>query len=191
MSASPPPLLAVGRVARAHGVRGRVLIAPFNSESEGLERATALWLSPKGRPAEQRRYQVAHAERANLGYLVTLRGIDGRDSADGLRGCEVLIDRAELPGLDEGEVWAADLIGCAAIDTAGRACGTVTALEEAGPNELLVLTLPGGALALFPLSLVREIDPASKQIVLEVPEGLFEAQQATPTLPTLSILPIP
>ena len=178
MSAPPPPLLAVGRVARAHGVRGRVLIAPFNAESMGLERATALWLSPKGQPEKQRRFEVAHAERANLGYLVTLQGIAGRDAADALRGSEVLIDRAELPGLEEGEVWAADLVGCAAFDTAGNACGTVTGLEDAGPNELLTLALPNGAVVLVPLALVREVDPGARRMVIEVPEGLFEVQQA-------------
>ena len=178
MTVSPPELLAVGRVARAHGVRGRVLIAPFNAESTGLERASALWLSPKGQPGQQRRYDVAHAERANLGYLVTLKGIAGRDAADALRGSEVLVDRAELPGLDEGEVWAADLVGCSAVDTTGALCGTVTGLEDAGPNELLTLELPSGAVVLVPLGLVREVDPATKRIVIEVPEGLFEVQQA-------------
>ena len=180
MSASPPPLLAVGRVARAHGVRGRVLVAPFNPQSEGLERASALWLSPKGRPGAPLRYEVVRAERANLGYLVALRGVDDRDAADALRGLEVQVDRGELPLLEEGEVWAVDLIGCVAVDGEGRERGRVAGLEEAGPNELLVLAQATGAQVLLPLALVREVDPEAKRILIDVPEGLFEAQSGTP-----------
>ena len=181
-SGSPAPtaavLFAVGRVARAHGVRGKVLIAPFNTESAGLELAKALWLGPRGKPAEAKSYPVVHAERVNLGYIFVLRGVDSRDASEALRGREVSVDRSELPELDEGEVFTADLIGCRAFDKAGALVGEVVGLEEAGPNELLQLKLAAGEgqVVLFPLSLVLEADPEARRVVLEVPEGLFEAQ---------------
>jgi 16S rRNA processing protein RimM len=165
-------------VARAHGVRGKVLIAPFNTESAGLEHASALWLGPRGKPAEAKSFAVAHAERVNLGYIFTLRGVDSREASEALRGREVSVDRSELPELDEGEVWAADLVGCQAYDASGALQGEVVGLEQAGPNELLQLRLASGQVVLFPLSLVLEADPAAKRAVLEVPEGLFEAQLA-------------
>lgn len=169
--AALPPLLAVGRVARAHGVRGRILVAPFNPESQGLERAPAFWL---GRPgAEPRRYEVARAERAHLGYLIALRGLDDRDAADALRGAEVSIERAALPALEEGEVWAADLIGMKAVDQFGVERGVVVSFEAAGPNELLALRTPEGEV-LIPLAFVEEVEEGV--VALRVPEGLFEAQ---------------
>ena len=181
MATNPPPLFAVGRVARAHGVRGKVLIAPFNAESAGLEHATALWLGPRGVPAEAKSYAVTHAERVNLGYIFTLRGVDSRDASEALRGREVSVTRSELPELDEGEVWAADLVGCQVLDAAGVLHGEVVGLEQAGPNELLQLKLVAGQTVLFPLSLVLEADPVAKRAVVTVPDGLFEAQLAPPT----------
>ena len=178
MATNPPPLFAVGRVARAHGVRGKVLIAPFNTGSVGLEHAKALWLGPRGKAAEGKSYAVAHAERVNLGYIFTLRGVDSRDASEALRGREVSIDRSELPGLDEGEVWAADLVGCKAFDAAGVLHGEVVGLEQAGPNELLQIKLVAGQTVLFPLSLVIEADPEGKRAVITIPDGLFEAQLA-------------
>jgi 16S rRNA processing protein RimM len=158
-----PALLAVGRVARAHGIRGRLLVQPYNDGSEGLTRVRRMWLAG-------REYEVARAERVNLGYLVALRGIDGRDAADALRGQEVMVDRAELPPPDEKEVYAVDLIGFEVVDGQGKPRGIVEDLEEAGPQDLL--RLKGGMLV--PLGLVREVQMAARKLIVEAPEGLFE-----------------
>ena len=161
-----PALLAVGRVARAHGVRGRVLIAPYNADSAGLERVRRIWLSG-------REYEVARAERVNLGYLVALKNVTDRDAADALRGQEVMVDRAELPELAEDEMYAIDLIGFEVAGADGKVHGVVEDLEEAGPQDLL--KLKGGALV--PLGLVKEVMSESRRIVIDVPDGLFELEE--------------
>jgi 16S rRNA processing protein RimM len=161
-----PPRLAVGRVARAHGVRGRVLVAPYNAGSMGLEKVPRLWLQFKD--GTQRLYQLAGAERVNLGYLVALKGVEDKDVADTLRGTEVLVARAELPALTDGEMYAVDLIGLRLTDAHGIERGVVEGIEEAGPNELLRLSTG----ALVPMAFVREVLP--ERIVVDAPEGLFE-----------------
>ncbi len=161
-----PPRLAVGRVARAHGVRGRLLIAPYNAESMGLDKVPRLWL--EARDGTQRLFEVAGAERVNLGYLVSLKGVDDKDVADTLRGNVVLMAREELPQLSDGEMYAVDLIGLKLFDTQGADRGVVEAIEAAGPNELLRLSTG----ALVPMAFVREVQDG--RIVVEAPEGLFE-----------------
>jgi 16S rRNA processing protein RimM len=161
-----PELLAVGRVARAHGIRGRVLIAPYNADSEVLQRVRRIWLG-------EREFEVERAERVNLGYLAALRGVADRDQAAALRGLEVQVDRAELPGLPSGEMYAIDLIGYEVSDPTGTVRGVVEDLEEAGAQDLL--RLRGGTLV--PLGLVREIQPEARRIVVEAPEGLFEVEE--------------
>jgi 16S rRNA processing protein RimM len=159
-------LLAVGRVARAHGLRGRVLIAPYNADSEGLQGVRKIWL-------EDREYEVERAERIQLGYLLALRGVGDRDQADALRGQEVRVDRAELPELGPDEMYAIDLIGYEVSDPEGTVRGVVEDLEEAGPQDLL--RLRGGALV--PLGLVKEVQPEARRIVVDAPEGLFEPEE--------------
>jgi 16S rRNA processing protein RimM len=161
-----PDLLAVGRVARAHGIRGRVLIAPYNADSEGLERVRRMWLG-------ERELEVERAERVHLGYLVAFRGILDRDQAAALRGEEVRVDRAELPALEEGEMYAIDLIGYEVSDPKGTVHGVVEDLEVAGRQDLL--RLQGGALV--PLALVKEVQSEARRIVVDAPEGLFELKE--------------
>jgi len=121
----------------------------------------------------ERDFEVERAERVNLGYLVALRGVADRDQAAALRGQEVRVDRAELPALDEGEMYAVDLIGYEVSDPQGRIRGVVENLEEAGPQDLL--RLAGGTLV--PLSLVKEVQPEARRIVVDAPEGLFELEE--------------
>jgi 16S rRNA processing protein RimM len=154
-------------VARAHGIRGRVLVAPYNAESTGLERAQRLWLG-------EREYQVERAERVNLGYLVALVGVTDRDQAAALRGQEVRVLRSELPALEEGEVYAVDLIGFEVADAQGKVRGVVEDLEEAGPQDLL--RLRGGTLV--PLGLVVEVQAQARRIVVDAPDGLFELEES-------------
>ena len=177
-----PELLVVGRIARAHGVRGRVLLQPYNDASEGLERASALWLQQRASPqavpsGTPRRYEVGHAERVNLGYLVTLRGVDGKDAADALRGSEVLVDREELPKLDADELYAVDLVGMKVCDGSGVERGEIVGLEAAGPNDLLQVRDAAG-ISLVPMGLVRAIDSEGKRVTIDAPEGLFDMNVA-------------
>ena len=147
-------------------MRGRVLIAPYNASSEGLERVRRLWLG-------ERQFEVDRAERVNLGYLVALRGVEDRDQAGALRGQEVRVDRAELPALEEGEMYAIDLIGYAVSDAQGTVHGVVEDLEEAGAQDLL--RLESGVLV--PLSLVKEVQPQARRIVVDAPDGLFDLEE--------------
>src|SRR3989440_12912548 len=110
-------LLPIGRVARAHGVRGRIVLVPYNAESDALTEVSALWL--RIGEGEPRRYEVARAERAAQGYLVALRGIDDRDAADALRGNEALVERGALPEPGAGGGYSADLLGSAVHEPAG------------------------------------------------------------------------
>jgi 16S rRNA processing protein RimM len=167
-------LLAVGRVARAHGVRGRILLVPYNEDSQELVRVGELWLRTGS--GEPRRFEVARAERAHLGYLVALRGVDDRDAAEALRGLEALVDRAALPAPEEDELYAADLIGMSVVDAQGVARGTVVEVETAGLQELLRVD-SAGKIALVPFGLVREVDEAARRIAIDAPEGLFELEE--------------
>jgi 16S rRNA processing protein RimM len=164
-------LLPVGRVARAHGVRGRILLVPYNEDSQELVAIGSLWLRAK--EGEPKRFEVDRAERANLGYLVALRGISDRDAAAALRGQEALVDRAELPLPGDDELYAADLIGMSAVDQDGTERGEVVGLETAGLQELLRLRKAEKE-SLVPLSLVREVDEAARKIVIDAPDGLFD-----------------
>jgi 16S rRNA processing protein RimM len=121
-------LIELAAVVRSHGLRGELLLKPFNPASElwdGLE-SVALKL-PSGELSTRR---VLSAREHSGSVLLTLDGVRDRDTADALRGSLVCVPRSALPPLADDEYYLADLVGLVAKDTAGRTIGKVRDILE-------------------------------------------------------------
>jgi 16S rRNA processing protein RimM len=76
--------------------------------------------------------------------IVRVRGIDGREAAERLRGVELSVERDDAPSLGEGEWWAGDLEGCEVVD-GERVVGVVSGLLELPSCEALEVRGVAGA----------------------------------------------
>jgi 16S rRNA processing protein RimM len=135
--------IALAAVAGAHGVKGEVRLKLFSDSVESLSRHQKL--------------HVGGAERRLLGIrdsgktaVARFEGIADRSAAEALRGSLVEIDRYQLPPLEEGEYYHADLIGLPAVDGVGTALGSVVAVENYGAGDLLEVELEDGKRSLIP-----------------------------------------
>ena len=91
--------------------------------------------------------------------MVRLKGIEDRDAAAERIGRKIYIPATDLPPLESGEFYWADLQGLEVLNLGGERLGTVDHLLETGANDVLVIT--GGAgevLAPFVPDVVREVD---------------------------------
>ena len=171
--------LIVGHVARPHGTKGELLVRSL-TDNPGDVFAPGVVLRPSDEdgvapdPALSP-LRVAAARPFRQGWLVTFGGIAERNAADFLRGRYVLIERARLPPLAEGEVFAHDLIGLEVLTGDGARVGEVTEVFELKPADLLeVRTARGDILIPFVGHIVREVDVDGSRLVVELPEGLLE-----------------
>jgi 16S rRNA processing protein RimM len=60
------------------------------------------------------------------------------------------VDRADLPPLEEGEYYHADLVGLLCVDRDGQAVGSVVSVENFGAGDLLEIELANGRRSLIP-----------------------------------------
>ena len=138
--------LEIGRIVAPQGVRGEIRIYPSSDFPERFLEPGPRWLQrPQGNTPEPiTLVQGRYLEGKGL-YVVKLDGIDDRTQAETLRGCALLVPAADRPVLEDGEFYAADLIGLRVIlQATGAEVGLVTDLHEAG-NDLLEVTLhPSG-----------------------------------------------
>ena len=67
-----------------------------------------------------------------------------------MRGKLLSVPRTELPPLDEGEYYHADLIGLPCETEAGELLGRVVAVENFGAGDLLEIEKPDGKKSLIP-----------------------------------------
>lgn len=166
-------MVVVGRVARAHGNRGQVIVDPetdFPGERFRVGRALSL---NRGGAVEPRRITAArfHQGRPILG----LEGVETMAQAEALAGAELRVPASDLSTLPSGMFYRHDLVGCVVTTRSGETVGTVTGVEgTAGACRLIVQA--GGAEVLVPLAadICVRIAPADRQIVIDPPEGLLD-----------------
>jgi len=105
----PDEWVALGEIARAHGVRGEVRVRLYNPDSDLLLEADEVLVRLKD--GETHEVSVDRARRADDAILMKLYSVDDRDRADELRGATLSMKRGAFPAPLEGEFYHCDLIG--------------------------------------------------------------------------------
>jgi 16S rRNA processing protein RimM len=170
-------LVLVGRVARAHGRKGQVIV---NLETDFAEQRFAVGnqvVVELGGTAVARRIASVRFQRGRP--IVGFDGVETMNEAEALAGAELKMPAAALPA---NTFYRHDLVGCEVQDTAGRVIGRVTGVE--GPLERSLLVVGEGRNeVLIPMveGIVVRIDAVAGRIVVELPQGLTELNSATRT----------
>jgi 16S rRNA processing protein RimM len=176
-SSAPGGLLAIGRVARAHGLKGELRVETFFDGSDALAQVEELWLSRKPETAEgAERRVVEWARPVPKAYLVKLEGVAERDGAEALKGATVWVSRAALPQTDDSEYYLVDLIGAKVTGPEGD-IGTVVEIATHPSVDAVVIETPEGKRLEQPLvdDWIARVSVADKLIELATLDGLIGA----------------
>lgn len=152
--------LLVGRITKAHGLRGEVVVQLLSSEADVRLAPGAELTTPEG-PSLRVEAARPHQDR----WIVRFAGVGSREAADALRGTELLGEPLDV----EDALWVHELVGATVVDAAGAACGTVAAVVANPADDLL--ELDGGALV--PVTFVVGWDDAGR-LVIDPPAGLLD-----------------
>jgi len=170
-----PPLLLVGRVAAAHGLRGLVKLQCFTADPAGIGH-----YGPLSDATGKRIFEVTVLHPVKGGVVASIAGISDRTAAEKLRGIELYMPRDRLPPAADGEYYHADLVGLAAELADGRAFGRVRAVENYGAGDLLAIDRPDGPPVSLPFTdrVVPVVDLTGRRIVVDPPAGLLDVARA-------------
>ncbi|MCY4332702.1 MAG: ribosome maturation factor RimM [Cyanobacteria bacterium MAG CAR1_bin_15] len=174
-----PPLIEVGLVVAAQGLKGELRILPCSDFAERFLKPGPRWLQKSDeppRPVELLRGRCL--PRKGL-YGVRLKGVETRNQAEALVRRRLLADGAARPPLAPGEFHLLDLEGLEVrLDPSGPALGTVVNLLHGG-NDLLEIRLRHGGpsvLAPFVEAIVPQVRIEEGWILLCPPPGLLPAE---------------
>lgn len=159
-----PEWIEVGRVSRAHGVRGEVRVLPESDNPERFLPGSVLHGRPgrRGVAGPRTEMQVRltiESVRGDEDFpIVAFAGVSDRDAAEALRGYVLEIHSTELPELPDDEYYPFDLVGLEVRDSPGQVVGRVAEVVESPAHALLVVSLEQGREVMVPF--VHEAVPA-------------------------------
>lgn len=165
--------VTVGRILGAHGVRGEVKVQPLSDIPARFNTGARLWVNGTACRIERSRWQ-------GRGLILKLEGVDDRNTAEALRGADLLVpEPAPLP--DEGIYYLHDILGMTAVDRSGEILGRVADVLSTGSNDVYVIEGERGQLLVPALDdIVVEVDVKARRLVLELVEGLeFQGARRT------------
>jgi 16S rRNA processing protein RimM len=172
-------LLLVGRVARAHGNKGQVIVnSDTDFPADRFAEGNVLVVEQAGQQVERRIVSVRFQQGRPI---LALDGVQTMDDAEALAGAELKVPAAGLAPLPDQTYYRHDLIGCEVRTKHGQVVGTVTEVEGPLERSLLVVAGKRGEV-MIPMvdGIVVEVDPVARRVVVDPPAGLLDLTTRAP-----------
>ena len=169
--------LTVGRVVKAHGVSGEVVVE-IRTDDPAARFAPGTTLRTKQSRGGGECSHVVEAAREHGGrLLVRLAGVGDRAAADALRGSLFVVDSDDLPAIDEPDTYYDhQLEGLHVRTTTGQQVGVVAEVLHTAAGELLAVRRGDGGEVLVPFvsAIATSVSLDDRVIEIDPPEGLLD-----------------
>ncbi len=177
-----PAFIIVGRVRKAHGIRGEVVVELISDEPDAVfasgRRVFAGTASGDLAP-NRLELHIRSARPFNEGLLVGFDEVADRTAAETWRGRYLLLPADELPSPDDDEVYVHELLGMRVELESGEVVGTVDETYElpqglaldvrrVAPRESETVLLN------YDDRTIASVDKNARVIVVTPAEGLLE-----------------
>jgi len=177
----------VARIGKPHGVRGEVTVRLHTDDPAGRFVVGARFALEPPPGAQLPPWLTLRSARVhNETWLLAFQEVTDRTEAERLRGTHLLTvdigpDHGGVQGPDndaaaEDSWYETQLVGLAVERPDGTPVGTVSGLLVGTAQDLLQVTLAGGATAYIPFvkALVPVVDLPGSRVVVDPPAGLLE-----------------
>lgn len=190
-TAGPPRTqLRVGRLVKAHGLKGALKVELYTDEPDRrfVPGAVFTLQVPESSPWHGKSATVREFRWMNSHPVVFLDGIDDRTAAESIVRAILWIDQDAVETAVEEDAWYDhQLVGLDVIRD-GEKVGRVMRVDHLPAQDLLIVRPVGGedreVLVPFVKAIVPQVDIAGARVVVTPPEGLFEELPADPDDPS-------
>jgi 16S rRNA processing protein RimM len=169
----------VGRVRRAHGIRGELVIETLTDAPDAIFAAgRRVFAGTKnGDPtADRQELHIIRSTPFKGGLIVAFEGIDDKGSADAWRERTLLLPGDEVDPPDPDELFIHDLVGMRVVRVSGEAIGDVAEVFELPQGLIMEVRRAAAKPVLLPFDehTVTEVDVAGRVIRVDPVEGLID-----------------
>ncbi len=137
--------ISVGRIAGPFGIKGWVKVASFTDPAENVFSYKPWVLRDQSGRRPELNVALLESRKHGKGWIARLDSSQDRNSAEELKGLEIVIDRSQLPDPETDHFYWADLEGLQVENRNGQAMGRVDHLLETGAADVMVIIGEGEA----------------------------------------------
>ena len=163
--------IAVGRVSRAHGMKGEVTVLSLSDVAARFDSGSTVFVGESNAAPLTVETRRGTPQRP----LIKFREIADRDAAEALAGEYLFVPVEAVPDAPEGEFWPHQLVGCAVVTASGRELGHVREVLHTPANDIWVVEHEGSETML----------PALRDVVVSV--ALGEGRIVVADVPGLTV----
>ena len=164
--------LLIGKVIRAHGLKGELKIIPFSDFPEKFNDSRFALIADDGRMTTHLRSEKIRVQGKQI--ILKLETIDTRDEAELTIGMGVLLYRDDLSDLDAERLYPQQLNGrTVRMQSSADIIGVVESSFNNGAHEILVVR-KGRDEFLIPLVDGIVVSYDDREIIINPPPGLLE-----------------
>lgn len=176
--------LRVGRLVKAHGLKGALKLELYTDDPDGrfVPGASFTLQVPEASPWHGKSVTVREFRWMNSHPVLFLEGIDDRDAAESIVRAILWIDQDASAPAEDDAWYDHQLIGLDVLRD-GTRVGRVTRVDHFPAQDLLTVQAEGDEreiLVPFVKAIVPEVDIAAGHIIVTPPAGLFEELPAEP-----------
>jgi len=180
--------LVVGRILRAHGIKGEAVVEVRTDDPAGRFAAGKVFRTD---PASAGPLTVRSVRPHQGRLLVGFAEVVDRGGVEALRGVRLVVEADDTEPIDDGDYYDQQLVGLAVVRATGDTVGRVAEVMHLPGHDLLAVRSgdsAGGTELLIPFvrEIVSEIDLAAGRLVVTPPPGLLDPAGAKVAEPEAS-----
>jgi 16S rRNA processing protein RimM len=166
-------LIAIGRISKPIGTRGRMKIFPLTDDNLRFAGLKSVWIGKNTNEAKRRNINLVQADARQV--VVDLEGIQTPEEVNKLKDRYLFIPKEQAVELQAGTYFIDDVIGCEVITEENERIGIVSDLLALPANDMWIVR-NGSKEFLIPAvkSIIRKVDVKMKRITIKAIEGLLE-----------------
>ncbi len=185
-SSPRPTQLRVGRLTKAHGLKGALKVELYTDDPDRrfTPGATFTLQVPTSSPWHGKTLELTELRWYNGNAVGFFAGVNDRTEAEGLVKAILWVDHDESEVPDEPDAWYDhQLVGLRALRD-GVEVGRVARVDHLPAQDLLAITTADSeVLVPFVAAIVPNVDITAGTVTLTPPPGLFEDLADDPAAP--------
>jgi 16S rRNA processing protein RimM len=168
----------VGRIRRAHGIRGELVVELLTDEPDAIF-ASGRRVFAGDRvgdlAGDRQELRVLRASPFKGGLIVAFEGIPDKTAADLWRDRYLLVPESEVTPPGDDELFIHDLVGMR-VSKGGETIGEVVEVFELPQGIVMDVRRPDGKTVMLPFddNTVTDVDAVARVIDVDPVEGLLD-----------------